>query len=294
MKHSTNFENSQSLGRDDESSSRVSQTSFLLLFDIVVFLWNQRSSFHKLRICQQCGSVLGEYRHQYKRRNRLTATRARTRTAKHRAISRNRGCQHIVRVRAVGMDIRNNTLLTVNVDTDIDIIPMAFMTQVTSGPGNTPTLNFANQQNDCTTFTGTNLINCPQIGDDIKACQQQYGKKILLSIGGATYTEGGFASSSDATAAADNIWQMFGPRNQSQPTGNVSLSATLARRQQNYHFPHLRRQSTALRPFGDAVLDGFDFDFESPVTNVVPFAARLRALMDQDCTKDYFLTAAPQ
>lgn len=178
-------------------------------------------------------------------------------------------------------------------DTDIDIIPMAFMTQVNTGPGNTPTLNFANQQNNCNTFTGTNLINCPQIGEDIKTCQQQYGKKILLSIGGATYTEGGFASAIEATTAADNIWQMFGPQNASQATSNVSLSATIARRQ-HYHSPHLKRQSTVLRPFGDAVLDGFDFDFESPVTNVVPFAARLRTLMDQDSTKQHYLTAAPQ
>ena len=38
---------------------------------------------------------------------------------------------------------------------------------------------------------------------DIQTCQTTYGKTILLSIGGATYTEGGFSSSSAAAASAD-------------------------------------------------------------------------------------------
>lgn len=55
-----------------------------------------------------------------------------------------------------------------------------------------------------------------------------------------------------------------------------------------------RYSSSALRPFGDAVIDGFDFDFESTTTNTVPFAKELRSLMDAETSKAYYLTAAPQ
>jgi chitinase len=92
----------------------------------------------------------------------------------------------------------------------------------------------------------------------------------LLSIGGATYTEGGFADSTSAINAANNIWAMFGPE-----TAGSSVN----------------------RPFGSAEVDGFDFDFESGVSNVAPFANQLRSLMDADTAasgKQWFLTAAPQ
>ncbi|KAL2220272.1 putative class III chitinase [Thermoascus aurantiacus ATCC 26904] len=150
-------------------------------------------------------------------------------------------------------------------NTDIDVFQLAFLT-VINGPGGAPEINFANQGNDCTVFPGTALLNCPQIGEDIKTCQS-LGKTILLSIGGATYSEGGFSSEDAAVAGANMIWETFGPQ---QPG------------------------SSAYRPFGDAVVDGFDFDFEATVNNMVPFANTLRSLMDADTSKKYYLTAAPQ
>jgi chitinase len=102
--------------------------------------------------------------------------------------------------------------------------------------------------------------------EDIVTCQGR-GKTILLSIGGANYSEGGFASETDAIAAANLIWETFGPRNPSSSTP---------------------------RPFGDSKVDGFDLDFEAIVRNAVPFANRLRELMAADSSKQYFLTAAPQ
>ena len=128
-------------------------------------------------------------------------------------------------------------------------------------------LNFADSQNNCSTFDGTELIECPNIGQDIVTCQKQYGKTILLSVGGATYTEAGFTSEDQAIASAEELWAMFGP----QQVG-----------------------SSALRPFGSAVIDGFDFDFETTTTNTVLFASQLRSLMDTDTSKRYYLTAAPQ
>lgn len=101
---------------------------------------------------------------------------------------------------------------------------------------------------------------------DIENCQKK-DKTILLSIGGATYSEGGFKSDAEAKEGAKLMWETFGPKQDG---------------------------SKAKRPFGDVVLDGFDFDFEAHVEHMAPFANELRSLMDKDTSKQYFLTAAPQ
>ncbi|KAI9837597.1 MAG: hypothetical protein M1819_007248 [Sarea resinae] len=163
--------------------------------------------------------------------------------------------------------LEQQNLATYCSNSDIDVIPMAFLT-VVNGTGGQPELNFANSGNNCTTFSGTALLDCPQIGDDIATCQNTYGKTILLSIGGATYTEGGFSSEEEAVSAANNIWATFGPE---------------------------QSGSSALRPFGSSTVNGFDFDFESTVTNTAPFANQLRSLMDADTSgTQWMLTAAPQ
>lgn len=48
------------------------------------------------------------------------------------------------------------------------------------------------------------------------------------------------------------------------------------------------------RPFGSAVVDGFDFDFESSANNLPAFGAKLRSLMDGAGGKKFYLSAAPQ
>lgn len=161
---------------------------------------------------------------------------------------------------------------------------MAFLVQITTGTGGEPVINLANSQNNCSVFDGTSLPDCPAVGEDIRQCQEKYGKKVLLSIGGATYTEGGFGSPSIANSSAQLVWNTFGP-----PNTAVSGAGTRAN-----HTDLTPRQSPTLRPFGDVSVDGFDFDFESPVQNVVPFASALRSLMDRDTSKQYYLTAAPQ
>ncbi|KAL4753156.1 glycoside hydrolase superfamily [Aspergillus terricola var. indicus] len=150
-------------------------------------------------------------------------------------------------------------------DSNIDVIVLAFLMTI-NGPGGAPEIDFSTSSEGCTTFSGTNLKNCPEIGEDITKCQAA-GKTILLSIGSATYSEGGFASATAANAGADLLWATFGP-------------------DQNDTKVH--------RPFGGAVIDGFDFDFEAVVTNTGVFATRLRALADADTSKTYYLTAAPQ
>jgi chitinase len=121
------------------------------------------------------------------------------------------------------------------------------------GTGNEPVIDFSNTGNSCSTFSGTSLLDCPQIGagklnyraitlvqtkhvtkfmllSDIKTCQAK-GKKIILALGGAAGSYG-FTSDSQASGFADTLWNTFG-------AGNSST-----------------------RPFGDAVVDGFDLDIE--------------------------------
>lgn len=102
--------------------------------------------------------------------------------------------------------------------------------------------------------------------EDIKACQAK-GKSILLSIGGATYEDGGYGSPDEAKGAAQEIWAHFGP---------VAAGATVD------------------RPFDNAVVDGFDLDFEHPVNNIGAFAGELRRLMDEAGAGKYLLSGAPQ
>ena len=89
----------------------------------------------------------------------------------------------------------------------------------------------------------------------------------MLSLGGDAYNEGGFTTADLATAGADKVWATFGP---------------------------VQNASTAVRPFGTAVLDGFDFDFEANVSNMAVFGNRLRTLFAAAGGKKYFLSAAPQ
>ncbi|CAI7601528.1 unnamed protein product [Penicillium glandicola] len=136
-----------------------------------------------------------------------------------------------------------------------------------NGPGGAPELDFALATKDCDVFEGTQLKNCPSVGKDIETCQKK-GKTILLSIGGATYSEGGFKSEQEAKDGAKLMWETFGPKQES---------------------------SKALRPFGDVALDGFDLDFEANVQNMAPFANEMRSLMEADKSdQKFYLTAAPQ
>ncbi|KAE8328946.1 glycoside hydrolase superfamily [Aspergillus sergii] len=186
---------------------------------------------------------------------------------------------------------------------NVVVIVLAFLMTI-NGPGGAPEIDFSNANDNCTTFDGTNLLKCPQIGADINTCQKK-GKTIILSIGGATYSEGGFQSESAAKAGADLLWKTFGP----PTTQGPFLNATAHNGTSRYHngrFNRLNRvnstdihavranSTTVRRPFGDATIDGFDFDFEAPVKNMAPFANRLRELSDADKSKQYFLTAAPQ
>ncbi|EMG45959.1 Chitinase 1 [Candida maltosa Xu316] len=109
-----------------------------------------------------------------------------------------------------------------------------------------------------------NFANQPlSIGPDIKSCQAQ-GKIILLSLGGESGSYG-FTSDSQATQFASTLWSTFG-----EGTGSSN------------------------RPFGDAVVDGFDFDIENKdQTGYAALATQLRKYFSTG-SKPYYLSAAPQ
>lgn len=75
------------------------------------------------------------------------------------------------------------------------------------------------------------LLSCPDLAEQIKTCQDAYGKKVLLSVGGAT-SQISFSGEEEARTFGDVFWGVFGP-----PGGSVEMG---------------------LRPFGDVVVDGFD------------------------------------
>lgn len=141
---------------------------------------------------------------------------------------------------------------------DTDIILLSFVTGFPE-----LSLNFANQ---CGGSFSNGVLHCPQIGQDIKTCQSK-GKKILLSLGGASGSYGfsGPNADSDASKFAETLWNKFGAGSDSE------------------------------RPFDDAIVDGFDFDLENNnPAGTVALSKSLRQQFSKDSSKQYYLAAAPQ
>ena len=146
-----------------------------------------------------------------------------------------------------------------------------------SGANGYPGTNFGNACNPpyATNNNATTqlLASCPTIAAGIQKCQAN-GKKILLSLGGAS-PDNYIADDASAASFAEFLWNAFGP---------VPLS---------WNGP---------RPFGDAVVDGFDFDIESsashmqvgPDNGYAAMVTRLRELFASDIGHTYYVSAAPQ
>ncbi|RCH85980.1 Chitinase 1 [Rhizopus stolonifer] len=123
--------------------------------------------------------------------------------------------------------------------------------------GGDPGLNLAGACE--TTFSGTNLLNCPDIGKDIESCQSK-GVKIILSLGGAAGSYG-FNSDSQAQTFASTLWNLFGGG------------------------------SATNRPFGDAQIDGVDLDIEGGgSTGYATLVTSLRSKFGSS----FLIGAAPQ
>ena len=134
----------------------------------------------------------------------------------------------------------NVPLSTICNDTNVDIVILAFINKLSTGPRGLPGLNLGARGWAPTQAQvnagGAALVGCVSNGfnEEVKACQRA-GKKVLLSIGGAKdYSESTINSEEDAVRIAKNIWDLFGP-------GGLNNDSIMA-----------------IRPFGDLVLDGFD------------------------------------
>lgn len=117
-------------------------------------------------------------------------------------------------------------------DPDIDIVILAFVI-TRNYQGKYPDVNFGaacGGQTSEMMADAPGLLSCPQLEGYIDICQQTYGKKVLLSIGGSTSSLS-FSSVSDASDFANILWQLFGP------PGGLDIQ---------------------LRPFGNVSIDGFD------------------------------------
>jgi len=155
-------------------------------------------------------------------------------------------------------------------DPAVDAISVAFV-DWWSEDGTQLTINLSNSCDGWNYFPGglgregPSLLYCPTVSEDIIACQKTYGKKILMSIGGGHGGYNGFLSNQRAIDFAYTLWKTFG---------------------KGWYY---------YRPFGDAVVDGFDFNIESGTNYRYSEVARvLRKLMDEDKSKQWYLTGAPQ
>ena len=183
-----------------------------------------------------------------------------------------------------GQGYNQDRLLTTCQNPSYDIINIAFVNVFPDqGAGGWPGTNFGNAcWGDVYEHNGVNtslLQTCPDIGPDVIACQQTYGKKIFLSIGGGEPTNYYIKNNNSGKTFANFLWAAFGPS-----------SAT---------------KTGIPRPWGNAGVDGFDFDIENlmdpaPQKNYQTsgYAAMItqfkNVLFPQDTSKAYYISGAPQ
>ena len=117
-------------------------------------------------------------------------------------------------------------------DPSVNIVILAFLSEFFSA-GGLPTMDFGpacgGQSSQMEAKGATGMLECTQMASDIATCQSS-GKKVLLSLGGAT-AQTAFTSDDQATTFASTLWNLFG--------GGTGLDA-------------------GLRPFGSTKIDGFD------------------------------------
>ena len=130
------------------------------------------------------------------------------------------------------------TLAQMCQDSNVDIVILAFVNTF-FGAGGYPTLNLGagcSGTSPAQTAKGaTGLLSCPTMAQDIKTCQG-LGKKVMMSLGGAVGTSA-FSGTQQADQFATKLWDLFGGGN---------------------------GESTSMRPFGDAKVDGFDLGKQHP------------------------------
>ncbi|XWX00626.1 hypothetical protein V2A60_008647 [Cordyceps javanica] len=158
---------------------------------------------------------------------------------------------------------------TVCDDPSYDTVNLAFLSYF-FGSGQYPRLTIAslNGSSEAQRLAGAvDLQDGTSLVPAIRKCQAR-GKRVLLSMGGAAgYADVRVADDAQGRQVADTIWNLFlGGGNKPE-----------------------------IRPFGDVVLDGVDFDNESgQSTGYEAMAAQFRTHFASDPRRRYYMTAAPQ
>jgi chitinase len=162
-----------------------------------------------------------------------------------------------------GSAVENNDLSSYcGADSGIDILVLSFLYQWGNGV-TTPAGTIGQSCSIDATGAGT---GCDDLAAAITTCQGN-GKKIILSLGGAS---GAYSlqGQSDAEAIGQSLWDSYGKSG----------------------------SSSAPRPFGDAFVNGWDFDLEanSGNDNYQYLIAKLRGNFASDSSNTYYITGAPQ
>ncbi|TGO40934.1 hypothetical protein BHYA_0029g00440 [Botrytis hyacinthi] len=178
----------------------------------------------------------------------------------------------------------------------VDIIPLAFMNVFPAQGDGYPAENFGNAcygkpiftpgpgypLGDVDTSKDQLYVQCPGIQEGIPYCQS-LGKKILLSLGGASNTYQ-LTGAADGEYFADFLWGSYGPFKQSW------VDAGGIRPMDGGYY--------GTDPSVHIDIDGFDFDIEFGPTDYsegyIAMINRLRERFVENPSKKYFISGAPQ
>ncbi|CRG89528.1 hypothetical protein PISL3812_06564 [Talaromyces islandicus] len=162
-----------------------------------------------------------------------------------------------------GSAVENNDLSSYcGADSGIDILVLSFLYQWGNGvttPGGTI-------GQSCSISTSGEGTGCDDLAAAITTCQGN-GKKVILSLGGASGSYS-LQGQSDAEAIGQALWDSYGKKG----------------------------SGSAPRPFGDAFVNGWDFDLEanSGNDNYQYLIKKLRSNFASDSSNTYYITGAPQ
>lgn len=160
-------------------------------------------------------------------------------------------------------------LLDICRDPAVNLVNLAFVNTF-FGENDQPSATFGpactgNSLDDSSSSSGQ--MNCTLLGQQITQCQTYYNTKVMLSLGGNSASSA-FGSSAQAIKFADTMWNLFG--------GGTNKDAST-------------------RPFGTAIVDGFDIDNEDhSMLYYIDFAKAIKSHYATDPSRQYFLSAAPQ
>ncbi|KAI0409696.1 putative endochitinase CHI2 [Xylaria palmicola] len=162
-----------------------------------------------------------------------------------------------------GGTIENNDLSAYcTKEAGIDILVLSFLYQW--GNGNTIPAGTIGQS--CFISSSGEGQNCDAVASAITKCQSN-GVSIILSLGGASGAYS-LSSSDEAKSIGTYLWEAYGN------SGSTSVK----------------------RPFGDAFVNGFDFDLELNRGNEFypDMISTLRESFKSDSKNQYYITGAPQ